>query len=219
MGHGDHLEGDHSLRVPLVIYDPRHKFPAHAVPGIVRDLDLVPTLLRLVDAIPDGGEAAEAPAEQAPGGVKRPPRFDGVSLLPMLRGDQRDLGLDVFSETELWFTRSGPGFGPDERLPYPDITRTTEIDPHDDISVAERYRDLITVAKHRSLRTARYKIIYRPTRSGPHYSLYDVQEDPRELHDLSTERPAELAKMQAELFKRLAQDPTVTFEHGFVLPR
>lgn len=34
-----------SLHVPLVIYDPVHAFPAHRVPGIVRDIDVVPTRL------------------------------------------------------------------------------------------------------------------------------------------------------------------------------
>ena len=46
MGHGDHLEGSHSLQIPLLIYDPVHRFPAHAVPGIVRDIDLVPKVAR-----------------------------------------------------------------------------------------------------------------------------------------------------------------------------
>ena len=70
------------------------------------------------------------------------------------------------------------------------MTSTTDISPDDDIAVLERYRDLVTVAKHRALRTERYKIIYRPTRNGPRYSLFDIVNDPREVHDLQTEQPA-----------------------------
>lgn len=200
MGHGDHLEGDHSLRVPVLLHDPVHRFPPHAVRGLVRDLDLVPTLLSLL--------SQTVPAE-----------LDGTSLLPLLRGERDSLGLSVLSETELWFTPSGPGFAADQRLPYPDVTATTSIAPDDDIAVAERYRDLVTVAKHRSLRTERLKIIYRPTRSGPRYSLFDVIADPRELHDLSGERPDLLAEMKAALFQALAKDPTVERDGDFLLPK
>jgi hypothetical protein len=199
MGHGDHLEGDHSLRVPLLLLDPIHRFAPHGVPGLVRDIDLVPTLLGLL-GLPGAG-------------------LDGVDLLPLLRGEQQSLGLSALSETELWFTPSGPGFAADQRLPYPDVTATTAIAADDDIAVSERYRELVTVAKHRSLRTERLKIIYRPTRGGPRYSLFDVQADPAELHDLSSEQPALLQQMKAALFKALAQDPTVERDGDFLLPR
>lgn len=203
MGHGDHLEGDNSLQVPLLIYDPVHRFAPHAVPGLVRDIDLLPTLLALL-----GQEGAAAPGE-----------LDGVSLLPLLRGEKSSLGLLAFAETELWFTPAGPGFLADQRLPYPDVTATTAIAADDDIAVAERYRDLVTVAKHRALRSEQYKLIYRPTRDGPRYSLYDVRQDPHELHDLSAQEPQLLSRLQAELFRLLAKDPSVVIEGGFVLPR
>lgn len=202
MGHGDHLEGDHSLRVPLLLLDPVHRFRPHAVPGLVRDIDLVPTLLGLVGARALAGAG-----------------LDGVDLSPLLRGDRDSLDLSVLSETELWFTPSGPGFAADQRLPYPDVTATTAIAPDDDIAVSERYRDLVTVAKHRSLRTERLKIIYRPTRAGPRYSLFDVQADPRELHDLASEQPQLLAQMKAALFRALEQDPTVERDGDFLLPK
>jgi len=204
MGHGDHLEGDQSLRVPVVIHDPIHRFPPHAVPGLTRDIDLVPTLLALL------GQPAEPPLRA---------QIDGVDLQPLLRGERDSLGLTALAETELWFTPSGPGFSSDQRLPYPDVTSTTDIAPDDDIAVLERYRDLVTVAKHRTLRTERYKIIYRPTRTGPRYSIFDVKADPREVHDLVSEQPALLAQLQAALFAALANDPTVEITGDFILPK
>ncbi len=203
MGHGEHLEGDVALHVPLFIYDPIHRFAPHHVSGLVRDIDLVPTLLELLEV--DAGANRRD--------------FDGVSLLPLLRGQSDSLGLWAFSETELWFTPSGPGFGVAQRLPYPGITSTTDVDEHDDIALSSRYAELVTVAKHRALRSDRYKIIYRPTREGPRYSLFDVQRDPHELHDISTEQPAELSAMQAKLFQIIAQDPKVVIERGYILPR
>jgi arylsulfatase A-like enzyme len=188
--------------VPLLFYDPLHRFPAHHVPGLVRDIDIVPTLLDLLDL-------PAPPAGQ----------LDGVSLRPLLDGRQSSLGLTAFHETELWFTPSGPGFAEEQRLPYPAVTATTMIDDHDDIALTDRYAELVTVAKHRALRSERWKIIYRPTREGPRYSLYDVKADPRELHDVATEQPAELLRMQAALFQLVAQDPHVTVEHGYILPR
>lgn len=204
MGHGDHLEGDLSLRVPVLIHDPIHRFPPHSVSGLTRDIDLVPTLLALL------GQQVSDPLRS---------QLDGVELLPLLQGQRDSLGLSSLAETELWFTPTGPGFASDQRLPYPDVTSTTDISPDDDIAVTERYRDLVTVAKHRALRTERYKIIYRPTRNGPRYSVYDVVMDPWEIHDLVTEQPALLAQLQAALFAALSSDPSVEITGDFILPK
>lgn len=203
MGHGDHLEGDPSLHVPLLIYDPVHRFPAHHVPGIVRDIDVVPTLLSLLGLKP--------PQDGVP--------LDGTALLPLLRGESDRLGLAAFHETELWFTPSGPGFEPHKRLPYPAVTATTAVDVHDDIALSERFSELVTVAKHRALRTEDWKLIYRPTRSGPQFSLYDMHSDPDEQHDVAGHRPDVLATLREALFQVVAGDPSVVVENGFILPR
>jgi arylsulfatase A-like enzyme len=203
MGHGDHLEGDPSLHVPLIIYDPVHAFPAHRVPGIVRDIDVVPTLLGLLGLPPP------------PDGVP----LDGVDLRPLLTGEKESLGLSAFHETELWFTASGPGFEPDKRLPYPAVTSTTAVDAHDDIALAERFSELVTVAKHRALRTEDWKLIYRPTRGGARFSLFDMHSDPQEQHDVAEAHPEVVQKLRTALFDLVSRDPTITIETGFILPR
>ena len=65
-GHGDHLFGDEGVHVPLLIVDPR-RAKTRREPGIVRDVDLAPTLY-------------------AVGGVVPPGDLDGRSLEPALDG-------------------------------------------------------------------------------------------------------------------------------------
>src|SRR5262249_55413450 len=164
MGHGDHLRGSAADHVPWVWLDPRDHFAPHDVTGIVRDVDLVPTLAHLV-------------------GVTPPPT-DGVDLSPLLRGEKPTLGLEAFQETELWFVANGPGFAPDERLPYPTITGVTDLAADDDVFLRPEWQDTVTVAKHRAIRTDRWKLLYRPTREGVRWSLYDLAADPDEGTDV-----------------------------------
>lgn len=210
MGHGDHLEGDHAVNVPWFVYDPIHRFEPKTVRGLVRDLDFVPTMLGLL--------GLAGPQNPGPAGLKTE-AYDGVDLGPLLRGEKQTLGLSALVETELWFTPSGPGFSSDQRLPYPDVTSTTDIGPLHDIAVSPQYRDLVTVAKHRALRTEQFKIIYRPTRRGPNYSLFDVSRDPRQIHDLAQSEPTLFRQQQAALFQALRNDPTVEIADDFILPK
>lgn len=199
MGHGDHLRGDAADHVPLVIADPIHRFAPHAVPGIVRDVDLAPTLAAL---------AGVAPAPT-----------DGTSLEPLLRGEKASLDLDAFGETEFWFTDSGPGFEPAERLPYPGITGSTDLADDGDIFLQPAWQDTIIVAKHRAIRTARNKLVYQPTRDGVRWHLYDLVADPDERHDLVGARPPILDELRARLFSWITSDGRTVVRGGFVVPR
>src|SRR5205085_9309483 len=66
-GHGDHLFGDESTHVPLVVVDPRRKGTAHS-PAIARDVDIAPTVYDLT-------------------GIAPGPNLDGRSLVPILDGN------------------------------------------------------------------------------------------------------------------------------------
>jgi arylsulfatase A-like enzyme len=81
---GDHGEKDHGrtvyegvLRVPLIVRAPR--ILPRRVDGIVRQVDLLPTVLDLM-------------------GESLPARSDGVSLVSLMKGG-RSLGLDAYSES------------------------------------------------------------------------------------------------------------------------
>jgi arylsulfatase A-like enzyme len=195
MGHGDHLRGSATDHVPLVIVDPRH--PPRDIDAIVRDVDLAPTLAALA-------------------GVPTPPA-DGVSLLPLMRGEKLDL--HAFSETEFWFTTNGPGFEPDERLPYPGITGVTDLAPDDDIYLKPEWQDMVVAAKHRAIRTPEWKLLYRPTRRGVLWSLYDVVHDPKEEKDVAAEHPEVVEKLRAELIAWMTADGKTVMRGGFAVPR
>ena len=82
--HGEQQHGffvyDASVRIPLIVAGPR--VPTRAVPDQVRIVDVMPTILELA-------------------GVEAPPAVQGVSLMPLGRGERQDLL--GFSET--WYPR------------------------------------------------------------------------------------------------------------------
>jgi len=199
MGHGDHLRGSAADHVPWVWIDPRDKLQPHDVSGIVRDVDFAPTLAKLVGATP--------------------PQTDGVDLGPLLRGERTTLGLDAYQETELWFVSNGPGFGPDERIPYPTITGVTDLAPDDDVFLRPEWQDTVIVGKHRAIRTERWKLLYRPTRAGVRWSLYDLAADPDERTDVLAAHADVAATLKRKLEHWMLGDTRMTFRGEFLVPR
>lgn len=202
-GHGDHLFGDEGTHVPLVVVDPRLG-AAHAKrreSGIVRDVDIAPTLYALA-------------------GVAAPADLDGRSLEPALRGEALD-ARPAFAETELWFTEEIPGLSSDLRIPYPGIMGLTELDARHDAEIVMR-RDMVAVtrmARHRMIRDERMKLVYVPTRKGVRYMLFDTALDPAETNDLAGARPADVERMKASLWRWMLEDPLMEQSGGFLVPR
>ena len=199
MGHGDHLSGSAADHVPLVIVDPTRHFPPHDVPGITRDVDVAPTLAALLSV--------------------KLAATDGADLLPLLRGDKPTLDLDAFAETEFWFTDSGPGFQPDERLPYPGITGSTDLADDGDIFIKPEWQDTIVVAKHRAIRSGHYKLVYQPTRTGVRWRLYDLAADPDEQREVSAAHPEVVAALRKKLETWMTSDGRTVMRGGFAVPR
>lgn len=200
-GHGDHLFGDEGTHVPLVIYDPRAKRPGRT-DAIVRDVDIAPTLYALT-------------------GVAAPPDVDGASLAASLDGGALAAPRLAFAETELWFTEEIPAVPPSMRLPYPGIMGLTELDARHNAEIVLR-RDvtaLTTMARHRMVRDARWKLVYVPTRSGVRYLLFDLEHDPSEHIDVADAHPAEVKRLSAELWSWMLQDPRMEQRDGFLVPR
>lgn len=199
-GHGDCLEGDEALRVPLIIYDPRVR-QGRRVEPTVSLVDVAPTILEL---------AGQAPLEHA----------DGRSLAKAMNG-QSLAAKGVYSETGLWFTEVTAEVPLSRRLPYPDLTRISEVDrAHgDQIVIRRQYESLAVAAKHRMLESGNYRLIYVPTRMGPRFELYDRVTDPGFTRDVAHLHPEIVVNLKAELITHLDADPLVERRQDVLWPR
>jgi arylsulfatase A-like enzyme len=183
MGHGDHLRGEVATRVPLVIYDPVHRPSPRRVDAIVRDVDLAPTLAALV------GKPMRNP-------------MAGRNLRPLMQGKPARTDRAAFMETGLWFTPKPQGVPLNLRMNYPPaVSGLVRLDEkrRGDLVLRERYRSLVLAAKHRAIRTGRWKLIYVPLVDGVRYQLFDVKSDPNCTRNVAKRHP----RVTARLAKRL----------------
>jgi len=182
------LGSDPSARVPLLILDPREQ-GAGAVHRIVRTIDLVPTLLELLEL--------PLPAQRA---------MDGVSLVPYLRGTRADLELPAFQETGVWLGRI-PGRHP-QHLSYPNVLELLEVpDPRTGtLAFKPKYADTIIEARDRMIRTEDWKLVYLPLEQGALWQLFDLRADPACQNDVADAHPEVLAALKAALTTWIAQD-------------
>jgi len=201
IGHGEHLYGDNVLNVPLVICNPFKNYPKRKIDVLVRDVDLMPTILEMLN-------------------LPCPEKIDGVSLLPLLEGEKETLDLVVYAETGIWFSDIAQGPYQKKRIMYPDITGISKIDftYNLEIVIKDEYCNLINVAKHRMIRTPTYKLIYMPTCSGIIYELYDLKNDPRERKNIFQKYPQVANELRRKLFQWISEDKKSTIVSEFVLP-
>lgn len=192
-GHGDHLRGDQTLRVPLLIKLPSSaELPAvRRIDSVSRSIDLAPTMASLA-------------------GLKGFPvarhNLQGMDLSPLFNPSEAKsstsalLDLSAYSETEIWFSRTGSVFYQKKRLDYPGISQLLTFDPghSGEVILNPRYEKMLVVSKHRSLVSGNWKLIYMPTKDGVDYELYDVQSDPANEHDLAALKPDVLAAMKSK---------------------
>lgn len=184
-GQGNSALGDFSARVPLLFAGPQ--VPAgQRIDQVVRTVDLMPTLLDLLDA----------PA----------PRTDGVSLRPAIDDPTHELKLPAFNETGVWIAHV-PGL-PDDHLRYPDLLHLLDVpdDATGTLSIRENFRDITIAAKDRMVRDGRWKLVYQPLENGVRLSLYDVADDPGCRHDLAAEHPGVIERLYPELRDWMRKD-------------
>lgn len=204
-GHGDHLRGDQTLRVPLMIKQPANarRFAARQFEHVSRSIDLAPTVAALA-----GISGFSAPRHDLQG-------FDlssgpaGVSDLP------------AYSETEIWFSRTGSVFYQKNRLDYPGISQLLTFDPghSGEIILNPKYEKMLVVSKHRSIVHGQWKLIYMPTRQGVRYELYDVIRDPGNENDLAAAKPDILATMKSRFLAGVRKiEPRTAILDDFIVP-
>ena len=198
-GHGDHLYGDESLRVPLIFLTPAA--PHTHVSGPVSSIDLAPTLCELAR-------------------IECSKNVDGQSLVGGIKG-QPMRTRPVFSETGLWFTETLPEVPIEKRIPYPDLIHLTEVDKShsDEIVIRRQWEPLTIAAKYRMVRDERYKLIYLPTRMGPRFELFDTSLDPGEIRDISPQYPEIVQRLKPQLMDWMLQDTSLERQGDLLVSR
>ncbi len=190
-GHGDHLFGDESTHVPLLVVGPG--VAPRRVDRLVRDVDLAPTLYdRLAVKAPDDMDGRS---------------IDKASPPPVF----------AYAETELWFTEHA--VDPGSRIMYPGVAGITELDGQDDVVLQRRVLDLTTVARHRMVRDERWKLVYVPTRTDVTYALFDTQTDPAEASNVIAKFPQESERLKAELWRWMLSDSRMVKYGDYLVPR
>lgn len=184
-GQGNSALGDFSARVPLIIADPRQPV-AKRVDQVVRTIDLVPTLLELLNA----------PSVKC----------DGASLVSAMTDNSINLNLSAFNETGIWIAPP-PGM-PKGHLQYPDLLELLDVpdDATGTLSIKSEYVNPVLLAKDRMIRVGRWKLVYQPLEVGKHLTLYDVEVDPGCTKDVAQEHPAQVEHLWAELRQWLGGD-------------
>jgi arylsulfatase A-like enzyme len=201
LGHGEHLFGSQSLKVPFLFRPAGPPQAGRRISNHVRTIDIAPTLL-----------------EQ----LKLPPlkNVDGVSLLPLAQGQGRANDPPVFVESGLWFMnpeaeilenriiRFMQGFS--GYLPDPE-THEIYLDP--------RLDDDFLVAKHRAVIYEGYKLVYVPTRQGVQWQLYDLRKDPLEERSLTATHLKKSRELKSLLKGWMLSDPRMMEAGQYVIPR
>ncbi|MDF3819412.1 sulfatase-like hydrolase/transferase [Leptospira sp. 96542] len=171
-GHGEHLRGEAVTRVPLII-----KFPKDSNLGLVTNTHFY-GITSSVDIYPTILDYLKMPTKQ---------ELPGISLLNTIGKTDWDFDRLVYAETGIWFSDMGDHFFQKQRIPYPNILNLHQVVPEEDYQIMITdpiYRETIAFAKHRSIQSKNFKLIYIPTREGVKFEFYDRIKDPLNKNNL-----------------------------------
>jgi arylsulfatase A-like enzyme len=200
-GHGEHLQGENVLKVPLLIKVPGSSVFNKNIHFTTRMIDLAPTLAGLVNTKLETAQ--------------------GMDLSPWIHKELPNPNLTAYSETEIWFSRTGNAFFQKERIDYPNIASLLSLDIGGTGAIAlnPSYENVLVTAKHRSLIQGRFKLIYTPTSNGVYFKLYDRILDPQNLSDIATKNLSVFNSMKNMMFKHVSQLETNTkLIENYVVP-
>jgi len=221
MGHGDHLFGEPSVRIPLIFWSRNGMVPPGRIcRSVVPSIDLAPTLLDFA-------------------GLKKDslPVMDGASLKTYmstgsasLEGNQlhahnsdMNSGADrpVLMETGIWFSKEAGDIRQQKRITYPPLTELAEIDrgTNHEVVLKNIYAPMVRFAKHRALYQEGRKLMYIPTAEGVHWLMFDPVADPMNEHDLLHKEPEIAKRLKENLLALLTEENHNLIESGYVVPR
>ena len=197
-GQGNSVLGDHSARIPMIMFDPRRP-GGHRIQSIVRTVDIAPTLLSLC-------------------GEPVPRTMEGVSLADCLDGNTPPR-LPAYNESGIWLTDL-PGM-PEDHLRYPNLLQLLDIPDRDSgtFAIRETYQDLIIEAKDRMIRLGRWKLTYQPTEQGALYRLFDLESDAGCRDNIIEDHPEIAHELRGLLMDWLCQDKKRKLEDNHLIGR
>ena len=202
MGHGEHLRGEYSLKVPCIFHGPG--VPADKLLSLKScTIDIAPTLCRLSNI-------------DIPGSFKGTPMF--TPLTGVIKSTPPEKTVHAYTETGIWFDNSGDYFFQKQRIMYPGITgmATVDLDHDHEIVITPYYDRLVETAKHRSVVYKQFKLIYIPTQDGIQYELYNLNaEDPHK--DISSLMPGMVSFLKNRLFSLIRETGSYTIENDYIL--
>jgi arylsulfatase A-like enzyme len=196
MGHGEHLRGKYSLKVPMILSGPG--VVPQKISRTGSTVDFAPTILDVL-------------------GISKPETFNGQSLLK----PREEKKVNAYFETGIWFENISKFFFQKQRILYPGITRLSTIDfsYRDEIVLQYQQHNLTTVGKHRGIISEDYKILYIPLKDRVEWELYDLRNDPEERKNLSRSRPEKLAEMKRIFFDFVTGNQSnVIIKDEFIYP-
>jgi len=197
--HGKWFWGDEANRIPLIFAGGPVEDRAGIVDGVVRITDVVPTILSLL-------------------GMESPPTVEGVDLGPRMKGESCE-PLALFAETGIWLDSSTTFRDDETALTYPSVEQLLVPEADSVMVLRDVFNDTVEEAKHRCLRTDRWKLVYVPTRTGVRYHLFDVKKDPANLHDLAGTQPWRVWRLAHRLHHWMKGDPGKHFDDlGHLVP-
>lgn len=192
LGHGDHILGPYSNNMVFGIYSPFENFKGRRIKKTVRDIDIAPTLLNLLN-------------------MEIPDSFRGYSLLPVMRGADFP-GYPAYMETGLWHTPTTPFIDNKTRLPYPHIIQMLGIKmPSGWIYLKEKYGHRVIQAKYKALQLNEKKYIYMPGNSS-YQEKFLIHGKPIDKEEIKDPQFLSFKQLMMDMFK----DKFYIDEKGFI---
>ncbi len=203
LGHGEHFRGEYATRVPMIIKFHGRYMPAARIReygGVAQQVDFAPTVLDILGM-------KDATADMA-----------GISFRGVVEGRVVRIPRTAYAETGIWFVAEGGQFFQRTRIRYPDVSVLCGLtEPDKDVVLKDEYRDLINIAKYRTVFDENHKLVYMPTREGVRYEL--LRRGDTTFTNRATTDPAAFARLDRVLRETVLRHENVTVVNGLFIPK